>query len=124
MGSVHPLFVSSSNSSPSFFQALCKDNIAALKSRIQMIKKRGEEINAAVSSSSPPAAPAHSRSSTASHVPQSDAKALKATLARARELAAKVQAGKEESKPPEPPAQNRCVCLSFLPCRVFIWQNV
>lgn len=124
--------------SPSFFQSLCKDDITALKSRIQMIKKRGEEVSGAVSSSSSPAGPAHSRSPTASHVPKTDAKALKATLARARELAAKAQRRKEESKQPETQAQNRCVlvCLCYLVGTsgksltllgqrgVFIWQNV
>lgn len=97
---------------PLFFQALCKKDIVTLKTRLQKIKKHGEEISAAYLSSSSTvsrldnsAAPAPNN--VVPHVPQtaaaltSDAKDLSLTLVRAKELAAKVQARKEECEAEE-----------------------
>ncbi|XP_018548990.1 DNA replication factor Cdt1 [Lates calcarifer] len=91
-------------------KALSKEDHAALKSRLQRIKKRAEEItniaSASTSSSvSSPAGPAPN--STISPVPQndksptSDANALKLTVARAKELAARAQRRKEEREAEE-----------------------
>lgn len=107
-----------------FFQALCKEDIAALKSRLQRIKKSAEEITGAASSASistlsPSASPAGSAPNNATPSVRktgpplaSDAKALKLTVAHAKELAAKAQRRKEEreaekSKEPETQAQDR-----------------
>ncbi|XP_039994243.1 DNA replication factor Cdt1 [Xiphias gladius] len=82
-----------------------KEDIAALKSRLQWIKKHAEEIisTASVStssSSSSPAGPAPRNTNPAvpktTMPPTSDAKALKHTVVRAKELAARAQRRNEE----------------------------
>ncbi|XP_054456204.1 DNA replication factor Cdt1 [Anoplopoma fimbria] len=91
--------------------ALCKESIATLKSRLQRIKKRTEEItsasspaSASTSSLSPAGSAPHK---TTPPVPQtiplaaSDAKPLKFTLARVKELASKAQRRKEEREAEE-----------------------
>ncbi|KAL6101426.1 cdt1 [Pungitius sinensis] len=91
-------------------QALCKDDLTALKSRLQKIKKQAEERASAPPppSTSPPAdGPAPHKASPP--VPQTaDATALKLTVARAKELAAKAQQRKQESEATarEPDAQD------------------
>lgn len=84
---------------PLVFQALCKEDIVALKTRLQKIKKHGEEIISASSLTS---------SSTVSCAPNNvvpalpaDAKDPSLTLARAKELAAKAQTRKEECEADE-----------------------
>ncbi|XP_022624781.1 DNA replication factor Cdt1 [Seriola dumerili] len=81
-------------------KTLCKEDIAALKSRLQRIKKHAEEkISSAsvstASSCSSPSSPAPDNTNPpvpkAATPSTSDAKALKLTVARARELAAKAQ---------------------------------
>ncbi|XP_029305027.1 DNA replication factor Cdt1 [Cottoperca gobio] len=71
-------------------KALCKEDIATLKSRLQRIKKHVEEISSPTPASSAGSAPNTSSPAT------SDAKTLKVTVAQAKELAAKVQRRKEE----------------------------
>ncbi|KAM9345093.1 DNA replication factor Cdt1 [Symphorus nematophorus] len=96
-------------------KALSKEDIAALKSRLQKIRKHIAEKPSSASSasvsksSSPPASPAAAApNNTAPQVPKtatpistSDAKALKLTVARAKELVAKAQRRKEEREAEE-----------------------
>uniref|UniRef100_A0A8D3BAB4 Chromatin licensing and DNA replication factor 1 n=1 Tax=Scophthalmus maximus TaxID=52904 RepID=A0A8D3BAB4_SCOMX len=86
-------------------KTLCKDDIAALKSRLQRIKKHAEGITRTASvstpsSSSPPPSPATVNTNPSvtktSAPPTSDAKSLKLTVARAKQLAAKAQRRIEE----------------------------
>ncbi|XP_038593162.1 DNA replication factor Cdt1 [Micropterus salmoides] len=94
-------------------KALCKEDIATLKSRLQRIKKHAEEITSTASvSTSPscasPPGPAPNNKATS---PTSNARTFKFTLARANELAAKAQSRKEEreaeeSKQSETPTQD------------------
>ncbi|CAK6978963.1 DNA replication factor Cdt1 [Scomber scombrus] len=92
-------------------KVLSKEDITALKSRLQRIKKQAEEkistaSSSSVSSSSSPVDPAPTSTSPASTVPpSSDAKNLKSTLARAKELAAKAQRRREESRQSETQSQ-------------------
>ncbi|XP_037637398.1 DNA replication factor Cdt1 [Sebastes umbrosus] len=104
-------------------KALCREDIATLKSCLQRIKKHTEEFTSAASaskssSSSSPSSPAASAlNSTTPPVPKTttpatpDATALKFSVAQVRELAAKAQRRKEEreakeSKLSETPAQD------------------
>ncbi|XP_044068945.1 DNA replication factor Cdt1 isoform X2 [Siniperca chuatsi] len=94
-------------------QALCKEGIATLKSRLQRIKKQAEEITSAASSASvstsssfasPPGSAPNSTTPPVSKTttsPTSDAKSLRFTVARASELAAKAQRRKEEREAEE-----------------------
>ncbi|XP_040905993.1 DNA replication factor Cdt1 [Toxotes jaculatrix] len=88
-------------------KALCKEDIAALKSRLQRIKKHAEEVTstAAASVSTSAAGPAPNKTNVplpkTSKPPASDAKALKLTVARAKELAAKAQRRNEEREAEE-----------------------
>ncbi|XP_068424450.1 DNA replication factor Cdt1 [Clinocottus analis] len=88
-------------------KVLCKEGIAALKSRLQRIKSNAEETtrassqaSASTSPSSPVASAAHKTApfvtNTTATPANSDVKALKVTVARVRELAAKAQRRKEE----------------------------
>ncbi|XP_035028724.1 DNA replication factor Cdt1 [Hippoglossus stenolepis] len=110
--------VSSGNTGGQTSKALCKEDIAALKSRIQKIKKHAEKITgtASVSTSSSPAGPAPSCTKPTdpktSTPPISDAKAIKLTVTRVKQLAAKAQRRKgereaEDSKPSETVTQDR-----------------
>lgn len=56
-------------------QVLCKEDVAALKCRLQKIQKHAEEVSPASSSSAPPA----------------DVHSLQARLVLAKQLSAKVQ---------------------------------
>lgn len=81
---------------------LCKEDIAALKSRLQRIQTRWKEsADAPVESTPSPASPAASAAddtkSGARQTPR-DAEALRATLDRARELAARAQRRSEEEE--------------------------
>ncbi|XP_067465327.1 DNA replication factor Cdt1 [Thunnus thynnus] len=100
---------SQDNSRAQASKVLCKEDITALKSRLQRIKKHAEETTSATSSAS---VSIPSSSSTVDSVPvstypaatmppTSDAKALKSTVARAKELAAKAQRRKEEKESEE-----------------------
>ncbi|XP_033468613.1 DNA replication factor Cdt1 [Epinephelus lanceolatus] len=90
-------------------KALCKEDIAALKARLQRIKKHAEEITSAASpasaSSTPPTGSASNKSTPS--VPKtatsatSDAKALNFNIAQVKELAAKAQRRKEEREAEE-----------------------
>ncbi|KAG7512676.1 hypothetical protein JOB18_036925 [Solea senegalensis] len=95
-------------------KVLCKEDISALKSRLQRIKKHAEETtrmaSVSTSSSSPssstsPAAPAASDTNPpvpkTTTNPSSEAKALKLTVARAKQLAAKTQRRQEEREAEE-----------------------
>ncbi|XP_035519484.1 DNA replication factor Cdt1 [Morone saxatilis] len=94
-------------------KALCKEDIATLKSRLQRIKKLGGEITSAASSASISTLPSSASPAGAGpkdgspQVPNTatlhacDAKALKSTVARAKELAAKAQRRKEEREAKE-----------------------
>nr|XP_046257623.1 DNA replication factor Cdt1 [Scatophagus argus] len=103
--------VVSKNTGGQSSKALCKEDIASLKSRLQRIKKHKEEITSAASSASVStsfASPAGTApNSTTPHVSKtaalitSDAKALKSTIARAKELATKAQRRKEEREAEE-----------------------
>lgn len=122
---------------PPFFQAPSKVDIAALKSRLQRIKKREEELvsakaSSSVYTSSSPADAAPHKSPR--HVPTtavaatSDAEAFKRTVARAKELATKAQRRNEEreaeeSKSSETQTQNRWVYQSIL-CRWYTMFSV
>ncbi|XP_071370617.1 DNA replication factor Cdt1 [Centroberyx affinis] len=96
-------------------QALSKEDVAALKSHLQKIKKQTERLSAAASPSSLPPS-SSSSSSSAVPAPESaptsisisktptsthDAAAPKAAVARAKELAAKAQRRKEEREAEE-----------------------
>ncbi|KAK5604769.1 replication licensing factor Cdt1 [Crenichthys baileyi] len=98
-------------------QALCKEDITALKSRLQRIKKQAEDIASPTSSaplSTPPASssPAASNSAalpvpTASGTSTTEARPPRFSVARAKELAAKAQRMKEEREAGEiKPAEN------------------
>ncbi|XP_051279415.1 DNA replication factor Cdt1 [Dicentrarchus labrax] len=94
-------------------KALCKEDIATLKSRLQRIKKLGVEITSTASSASfstltssasPAGAAPKDTSPQVSNTATphaSDAKALKSTVARSKELAAKAQRRKEEREAKE-----------------------
>ncbi|XP_032383371.1 DNA replication factor Cdt1 [Etheostoma spectabile] len=101
------------NSSPQRGQAgkaLCKEDLAALKSRLQRIKKHAEDLtsatpgNSASTSSSPAGSPANALTPL---VPKTatpatcDAKSLKFTVAQVKELTAKAQRRKEEREAKE-----------------------
>lgn len=104
-----------------FIQALSKEEISSLKSRLRWIRKRGEEMTGAALSASVLTlpSPATSAASAPSKRPAalvSDAKTLKKTLARTKELADSVQKGKEERESEErmqynTKIQDRLVCL-------------
>ncbi|XP_041803436.1 DNA replication factor Cdt1 isoform X2 [Chelmon rostratus] len=102
--------VSGQTESHANLQALCKESIATLKSRLQRIKKHGEEITstAPVSTfSSFTSLVGTTPTITTPHVPRtvtpltSDAKTLKFTVARATALATKAQRSKEEREAEE-----------------------
>lgn len=84
-------------------------DIAALKSRLQRIKKREEELvstkasSSVYTSSSPADAAPHSppRHVPTTAVATSDAEAFKRTVARAKELATKAQRRNEEREAEE-----------------------
>nr|XP_020463264.1 DNA replication factor Cdt1 isoform X2 [Monopterus albus] len=96
-------------------KTLCKEDIAALKSRLQRIKKHAEQFTSSASSAtvstspslSCPAVPAYN--DTNPPIPQAttatllspDAKDIKLTVARAKELAAKAQQINEEREAEE-----------------------
>ncbi|XP_072247632.1 DNA replication factor Cdt1 isoform X2 [Leuresthes tenuis] len=96
-------------------EALCKEDIAALKSRLQGIKKRVEEIpgpaslasvsTSPTSSSLPPPPPCFNNATSAvpstTTASSTDVKALRASVALAKELAAKAQRRKEEREAEE-----------------------
>ncbi|XP_071767536.1 DNA replication factor Cdt1 [Centroberyx gerrardi] len=93
-------------------KALSKEDVVALKSRLQKIKKQAEKLSSAASPSSLPPSSSSSSSSSAvpapestpasiSKTPTSDATAPKAAIARAKELAAKAQRRKEEREAEE-----------------------
>lgn len=99
-------------------QALRKDDVAALKSRLQWIKKHSKDIT----SSAAPSTAASSSSPTSGDLgasvpkpppPQAcDAQALKWTVTQAKDLAAKAQKrtkerDAEDSRPSETPAPDR-----------------
>ncbi|XP_028279379.1 DNA replication factor Cdt1 [Parambassis ranga] len=95
-------------------KVLCKEDIAALKSRLQRIKKHAEDISNATSTAS---SSSSTNVTSTSPVPKPtmsptpETQTLKATVARAKELAAKAQRRKEkreaeESKQPETPTQD------------------
>ncbi|XP_029927044.1 DNA replication factor Cdt1 [Myripristis murdjan] len=97
LSSSSPPMSQATNSKPTGQEAskvLSKENAAALKLRLQKIKKQAEKLHGAASSSSADLAPENTPASV-SKPPSSDATILKATVARARELAAKVQGRKE-----------------------------
>ncbi|XP_026165717.1 DNA replication factor Cdt1 [Mastacembelus armatus] len=84
-------------------QALCKEDITALKSRLQRMKKHAEEIT----SPALPASVCPVPNKAIPHIPRStthpafDAKNLKLTVARAKELAARAQRRNEDSEAEE-----------------------
>ncbi|KAF7651982.1 hypothetical protein LDENG_00103250 [Lucifuga dentata] len=80
-------------------QVLNKD-VAALKSRLQTIKKHAEELSITASSSSSSAVPVVNNP-VPTATPIVDPTGLKSTVARARELAAKTQRRKEEREAEE-----------------------
>ncbi|XP_075902269.1 DNA replication factor Cdt1 [Nelusetta ayraudi] len=92
-------------------ESLCKEDIAALKSRLQRIQQRWKESSDAsvavptTPSPAPPTASAaddtRSRARKPTKAPVSEAKTLSATLARAKELAAKAQRRTEEKEAEE-----------------------
>ncbi|TDH00903.1 hypothetical protein EPR50_G00174670 [Perca flavescens] len=97
--------VSRKNTEGQASKALCKEDIAALKSRLQRIKKHAEELTSAApcnlaSTSSSPAGSA--ANATTPLVPKTvlhatcDAKTLNFTVAQVKELAAKAQQRKVE----------------------------
>ncbi|XP_031169657.1 DNA replication factor Cdt1 [Sander lucioperca] len=102
--------VSRKNTEGQASKALCKEDIAALKSRLQRIKKHAEELtsaaprNSASTSSSPAGSAANA---TTPLVPKTalpatcNAKALKFTVAQVKELAAKAQQRKVEREAKE-----------------------
>ncbi|XP_062256448.1 DNA replication factor Cdt1 [Platichthys flesus] len=96
--------VSGGNTVGQTSKALCKEDIAALKSRIQKIKKHAEKITitASVASSSGPAPsctnPTDPKTSTP---PISDAKAIKLNVTRVKQLAVKAQRRKGEREAEE-----------------------
>ncbi|XP_019959134.2 DNA replication factor Cdt1 isoform X1 [Paralichthys olivaceus] len=99
--------VSCGNTGGQTSKALSKEDIAALKSRIQKIKKHAEEITrtASVSNSSSPAGPAPNctkpidpKTTTS---PITDAKTVELTVARVKQLAAKAQRRKGEREAEE-----------------------
>ncbi|XP_060943896.1 DNA replication factor Cdt1 [Limanda limanda] len=113
--------VSSGTTGEQTSKALCKEDIAALKSRIQKIKKHAEKITrtASVSSSSgqEPSCtqPTDPKTSTP---PISDAKAIKLNVTRVKQLAAKAKRRKgereaEESKQRETVTQDRAEQPAF-----------
>lgn len=86
------------------FQTLSKEELVALKSRLQKIKKHGAKAVAAHQSSaskSSPVSAVEAPQTDTSH-PGPDAQTLKSTLARAKELAAKVQRRAEEREAEAP----------------------
>ncbi|XP_034755137.1 DNA replication factor Cdt1 [Etheostoma cragini] len=100
------------NSSPQSGEAskaLCKEGIAAIKSRIQRIKKHAEDLTSAAlgKSASTSFSPAGSTANAITPlVPKTapatcDVKALKFTVAQVKELAAKAQRRKEEREAKE-----------------------
>uniref|UniRef100_A0A3Q2QJU0 Chromatin licensing and DNA replication factor 1 n=1 Tax=Fundulus heteroclitus TaxID=8078 RepID=A0A3Q2QJU0_FUNHE len=81
--------------------ALCKEDIAALKSRLHRIKKQAEDMGSPTSSAS--SSPAASKLAaptppTAGRPSPTEAKPPRFSVARARELAAKAQRRKEEER--------------------------
>ncbi|KAK2848625.1 hypothetical protein Q5P01_008459 [Channa striata] len=92
-------------------KALCKDDIAALKSRLQKFKTHAKKKANAVSSASVSSASVSFSSSSPNNTcpsvlgtatpPTSDAKAFKLTIARAKELAARAQRRHEEKEAEE-----------------------
>ncbi|KAF1376086.1 hypothetical protein PFLUV_G00226970 [Perca fluviatilis] len=103
--------VSRKNTEGQASKALCKEDISALKSRLQRIKKHAEELtsaaprNSASTSSSSPAGSA--ANATTPLVPKTvlpatcDAKTLKFTVAQVKQLAAEVQQRKVEREAKE-----------------------
>ncbi|XP_068573587.1 DNA replication factor Cdt1 [Cebidichthys violaceus] len=84
-------------------EALCKEGIATLKSRLQRIKKHAEETSSASASSSSSSPAGSAPHKTTPLVPKtaSGAKALKFTVAQVKELAAKAQRRKQEREAKE-----------------------
>ena len=96
---------------PSLCQALGKEDLAALKSRLQRIKKHAERIPSPASAPTPSSPAASALNSTPTPA-ISDAKTLKSTVAQAKELAVKAQRRKAEqeakkSSLSETPSQDR-----------------
>ncbi|XP_071337708.1 DNA replication factor Cdt1 [Trachinotus anak] len=91
--------VISKNTGGQASKAPCKDDITALKSRLQRIRKHAEEKNSSTSVSTAPfiCSPVPSTATP----PTSDAKVLKLTVVRAKELAAKAQRRNEERETEE-----------------------
>ncbi|XP_034041372.1 DNA replication factor Cdt1 [Thalassophryne amazonica] len=80
-------------------KVLCKEDIEALKSCLQRIKKHSKEITAAASSASGSSDPSSSNDTASKNVPApptSDARVLTSTLVRAKALAASVQRRKAD----------------------------
>lgn len=83
----------------SLSQVLSKDDITALKSRLQRIKKLTEDKSSAASSSSVSSSTPVNPAPT--NTPPADAKTLKSTLARAKELATRAQRKEEVAESEE-----------------------
>ncbi|XP_053291647.1 DNA replication factor Cdt1 [Pleuronectes platessa] len=113
--------VSGGNTGEQTSKALCKEDIAALKSRIQKIKKHAEKITitASVASSSGPAPSCTKPTDPKTSTPAiSDAKAIKLNVTRVKPLAVKAQRRKgereaEESKQRETVTQDRAEQPAF-----------
>ncbi|XP_008279720.1 DNA replication factor Cdt1 [Stegastes partitus] len=93
-------------------KALCKEDIAAIKSRLQRIKKDAKEITSAASSALASTSSSFSSACLAPNdtappihkaitPPTSDAELLKCTVAHAKELAAKAQRRRQERETQE-----------------------
>ncbi|KAK5853554.1 hypothetical protein PBY51_014696 [Eleginops maclovinus] len=82
-------------------KALGKEDLAALKFRLQRITKHAEKISSPASASTPPS-PAAAAAPTSTPTPAtSDAKTLNSTIAQAKELASKAQRRKAEREAKE-----------------------
>ncbi|KAL3049883.1 hypothetical protein OYC64_012028 [Pagothenia borchgrevinki] len=87
--------VASRNTEGRASKALGKEDLAALKSRLQRIKKHAERIPSPASAPTPSSPAASALNSTPTPA-ISDAKTLKSTVAQAKELAVKAQRRKAE----------------------------